>query len=169
LVENVQREDLSPLDQAMSIHRLLNQFNLTQDAVASRLGKAVPTIGNIVRLLNLPSDAQEALRDGQISEGHARAILALKEKPEKQTELLHLIIKNKWTVRQAEQFVVATRKGAQTDTAHQQLATTTPATEKLGQKLGVPVSIRRTAKGGKLEFAFKTNAELDKLIKQLNS
>lgn len=168
LVENVQREDLSPLDQAVSIHRLIHQFNLSQDTVAKRLGKATPTIGNIVRLLNLPAKAQEALRDGLISEGHARAVLALKDKPEKQTELLDLIIANKWTVRQAEQFVVATKKGAQSEVAHKQLATTTPATEKLGKRLGAPVTIRRTAKGGKLEIAFKTNKELDELIKVLN-
>ncbi len=168
LVENVQREDLSPLDQAVSIHRLVNQFNLSQETIAKRLGKAVPTIGNIIRLLNLPNDAQEALRDGQITEGHARAILALRDKPEKQTELLKLIIANKWTVRQAEQFVVATKKGAKSEKAHQQLATSTPATEKLGQALGAPVSIRRTAKGGKLEIAFKTNSELNSLIKRLN-
>lgn len=168
LVENVQREDLSPLDQALSIHRLLHQFNLSQDAVAARLGKAGPTIGNIVRLLNLPPDAKEALRDGRISEGHARAVLALKDQPDKQTELLKLIIANKWTVRQAEQFVVATRKGAQSEVAHKQLQTTTPATEKLGKKLGAPVTIRRTAKGGKLEIAFTSNTELDNLIKRLN-
>jgi ParB family chromosome partitioning protein len=168
LVENVQREDLSPLDQAMSIHRLLNQFNLAQDQVAKRLGKASSTVGNMVRLLNLPNDAQEALRDGNITEGHARAILAIKD-PAKQTELLQLIIKNKWTVRQAEQFVVATRKGAETERAHKQLATSTPATEKLGKKLGASVSIRRTAHGGKLEIAFKSNGELEKLIKRLGS
>ncbi|MEI7682956.1 MAG: ParB/RepB/Spo0J family partition protein [Candidatus Saccharibacteria bacterium] len=168
LVENVQREDLSPLDQAMSIHRLLNQFNLAQDQIAKRLGKANSTVGNMVRLLNLPADAQEALRDSRITEGHARAILAIKE-PAKQTELLQLIIANKWTVRQAEQFVVATRKGAQTEGAHKHLAKTTPATEKLGKRIGAPVSIRRTAKGGKLEIAFKSNSELEKLIKKLGS
>lgn len=168
LVENIQREDLSPLDQALSIHRLMNQFNLKQDEVAKRLGKASSTVGNIARLLNLPTNVQEALRDGRITEGHARAILALSADPQKQTELLELIIKNKWSVRQAEQFVVATRKGAASKTARQQLQTTTPATEKLGKKLGTPVSIRRTAKGGKLEIAFKTNKELDQLIAKLN-
>jgi ParB family chromosome partitioning protein len=168
LVENVQREDLSPLDQAMSIHRLLHQFNLAQDQIAKRLGKANSTVGNIIRLLNLPKDAQEALRDNQITEGHARAILAIKD-PAKQTELLELTIKNKWTVRQAEQFVIATKKGAQTEGAHKQLATTTPATEKLGKKLGAPVSIKRTANGGKLEIAFKSNGELEQLIKRLGS
>ncbi len=169
LVENVQREDLSPLDQALSIYRLINQFNLSLDTVAKRLGKAVPTVGNIVRLLNLPEDAQAALRDGIITEGHARAVLALKDKPDKQTELLNLIIANKWTVRQAEQFVVATRKGAQSESAKQQLATTTPATKKLSQRIGAPVSIRRTAKGGKLEIAFTSNKELDELVKKLSS
>ncbi|MEO5627861.1 MAG: ParB/RepB/Spo0J family partition protein [Candidatus Saccharimonadales bacterium] len=167
LVENVQREDLSPLDQAMSIHRLLNQFNLKQEVIAQRLGKANSTIGNILRLLNLPVNVQEALRDGLISEGHARAILGLGPNPEKQTEMLQLIIKNKWSVRQAEQFVVASRKGAASDKARKQLATTTPATEKLGKKLGAPVSIKRTAKGGKLEIAFKTNSQLEQLISKL--
>lgn len=168
LVENVQREDLSPLDQALSIHRLMHQFNLKQEEVAKRLGKASSTVGNMVRLLNLPANVQEALRDGQITEGHARSILALGDNPEKQTELLQLIIANKWSVRQAEQFVVASRKGAQSQTARKQLETTTPATEKLGKKLGTPVSIKRTAKGGKLEIAFKTNSELEQLISRLN-
>ncbi len=169
LVENVQREDLSPLDQAMSIYRLMNQFNLKQDEIARRLGKAAPTIGNIVRLLGLPEEAKEALRDGLITEGHARAVLALKDKPEKQQELLKLIIANKWTVRQAEQFVVATRRGAKSEGAHKQLATSTPATQKLSQRLGAPVSIKRTAKGGKLEIAFTSNGELEKLIKKLGT
>lgn len=166
LVENVQREDLSPLDQALSIHRLIHQFNLTNDKVAERLGKASSTVANIARLLNLPPDAQTALRQGKISEGHARAILAVRE-PDKQAELLQLILKNKWTVRQAEQFVVALRKGGKTEKAHKQLQTTTPATKKLSQKLGHQVTIKRTANGGKLEIAFKSNSDLDKLIKQL--
>lgn len=168
LVENVQREDLSPLDQAASIHRLLHQFNLKQEEIARRLGKAPSTIGNILRLTTLPTDAQQALRDGVISEGHARAILALKDFPDKQSELLKLITDNKWSVRQAEQFVVATRKGAQNSAvARQKVATTTPATEKLSQKIGAPVSIKRTAKGGKLEIGFKSDSDLDKLIKKL--
>lgn len=168
LVENVQREDLSPLDQAMSIHRLLNQFNMLQEDVAKRLGKGSSTIANIVRLLNLPDSAQLALRDGLITEGHARAILSLKDVA-KQEEMLQLILKNKWTVRQAEQFVVATKKGAESDKAHKQLKTSTPATEKLGKRLGAPVSIRRTANGGKLEIGFKSNDELEKLLKILST
>lgn len=169
LVENVQRVDLSPLEQAISIQRLHDQFNVAYDEVARRLGKAVSTITNTVRLLQLPVESQAALRAGEITEGHAKAILALKNLPQKQQELLSLIIKNNWSVRQAEQFVVATKKGAHsTKSAKKQLESTTPATQKLSKKLGTPVSIRRTAKGGKLEISFKNNTELDNLIRKLS-
>jgi ParB family chromosome partitioning protein len=168
LVENVQRVDLSPMEQAISIQRLHDQFSLAYDQIAKRLGKAPATISNTVRLIQLPPAAQEALRDGLISEGHARAILALKGLDQKQAELLDFIVKNKWTVRQAEQFVVATKRGAPSVDAKKQLHVTTPATQKLSQNLGAPVSIRRSAKGGKLEIAFKTNSDLDKLLKLLS-
>ncbi len=78
LVENVQRVDLSPLEQAVSIVRLRDQFSLTPKQIAGKLGKAETTVSNIVRLLQLPKEAVESLKSGQISEGHARAILALK-------------------------------------------------------------------------------------------
>src|SRR6266568_3503925 len=78
LVENVQRVDLSPLEQAVSIERLHEQFNLSYDDIAKRLGKANSTVNNTVRLLRLPEDARAALAEGRISEGHARGILALK-------------------------------------------------------------------------------------------
>lgn len=167
LVENVQRVDLSALDQALSIQRLHDQFSMTYDDIAHRLGKASTTVSNIVRLTQLPKAAGEALRDGLISEGHARSILALKNLPEKQAELLNFIVKNNWTVRQAEQFVVATKRGDQSSVARKQLHQTTPATEKLSKNLGTPVSIRRSAKGGKLEIAFKSNAELQELISRI--
>lgn len=167
LVENVQRVDLSPLEQAVSIQRLHDQFSLAYEQIAKRLGKAPATISNTVRLMQLPPTAQQALRDGLITEGHARAVLALKGLDQKQAELLDFILKNKWTVRQAEQFVVATKRGAPSVDAKKQLHVTTPATQKLSQNLGAPVSIRRSARGGKLEIAFKTDADLDKLLKQL--
>lgn len=168
LIENVQRSDLSPLDQAMAIQRLHDQFSVAYADIATRLGKAFSTVNNMVRLLELPENAQQALRDNLITEGHARAVVALKDNPEKQQELLQFIIKNGWTVRQAEQFVVATKKGGKTATkAKARTETTNPATEKLSQKIGAPVSIRRTAKGGKLEIAFKNDTELDKLMRKL--
>lgn len=169
LVENVQRVDLSPLEQALSIQRLHEQFSIAYADIAVRLGKAVATVMNTVRLLNLPADAQAALREGKITEGHARAILSLKDIPDKQTELLAFIMKNGWSVRQAEQFAIAAKKGNTTSQAAQkQVENTNPATEKLSKKLGIPVSIKRTARGGKLELGFKSNTELDSLIRKLN-
>ncbi len=88
LIENVQRVDLSPLEQAASIEGLHQQFNLPYDAIARRLGKAMSTVTNIVRLLHLPVDAAEALRQRKITEGHARAILSIKDFPDQQAELL---------------------------------------------------------------------------------
>lgn len=169
LVENVQRVDLSPLEQALSIKTLVDQFNMTIQDIAKQLGKAPPTVTNIVRLLGLPPAAQEALRDKLITEGHARAILAIKNYPEKQAELLQLIVKNHWTVRQAEQFAVAVKEGPQDGATAQKRAgsATTPATEKLSKNLGRPVSIRRLAKGGKLEIAFTSDNELEALINLL--
>lgn len=169
LIENVQREDLSPLDQAVSIQRLVSQFQLTLDDIAKRLGKAPSTVSNLARLTALPVAAQKALRAGTISEGHARAILALKQQPEKQQELLESIIKNHWTVRQAEAFVVATKKGAPSQTARQSTVSTTPQTKVLAKQLGVQVAIRRTAKGGRLELTFSNDQELENLIKRLQT
>ncbi len=168
LIENVQRVDLSPLEQAFSIQRLHEQFNLSYDTIAQRLGKANTTVANIVRLIGLPPAAQNALKDKHISEGHARAILALKD-PKLQTELLEQIIKNSWSVRQAERYVTAHKQGVKDQTrVNQRVQTSTPETEKLSQVLKTPVTIRRMAKGGKLEISFKTDAELSRIIEQIN-
>jgi len=168
LVENVQRVDLSPLEQALSIQRLREQFSLSSNDIAQRLGKAPSTVTNIERLLKLPAQAQEALRDGLISEGHARSILALATDEEKQAELLDFIVKNNWSVRQAEQFVVATKKGTHASTvAKKRVESTTPETEKLSQQLGRKISIKRTAKGGRLEIGFTTDEELESLTAAL--
>jgi ParB family transcriptional regulator, chromosome partitioning protein len=168
IVENVQRVDLSPLEQAVSIERLHQQFNMTYDAIAKRLGKAAPTVNNIVRLLHLPQDASKALREEKISEGHARAILSLKDMPEKQTELLKAIIRSGWSVRQAERFVVSVKEGYKDkQSTRQRMQTETPATKKLSKKIGTPVHIRRMAKGGKLEITFKNDQELEQVLKVL--
>lgn len=109
LVENVQRVDLSPLEQALSIVRLRDQFSLTPKQIAAKLGKAETTISNIVRLLQLPPEAIEAMQKNTITEGHARAILALKTDENLQKELLNKIITQKISVREAEQFVKENR------------------------------------------------------------
>lgn len=165
LIENVQRVDLSPLEQAASIEALRQQFSLSYDDIAQRLGKAISTISNIARLLNLPASAREALTKGEITEGHARAILSLKDDPERQEYLLKSIIEYGWNVRQAERFVTSVKQGVkETDEANKRVQTETPATQQLSKKLGTPVNIRRMAKGGKLEITFKTDEELDRII-----
>lgn len=168
LVENVQRVDLSALEQAVSIQRLHDQFSMTFDDIAKRLGKATTTVNNIVRLLQLPEEAKEALNTNVITEGHARAILALKHLPEKQAELLHSIQQYGWSVRKAEQFVTTYKEGLVSKSAmKQRMASTSEETIRLEKLLHSPVSIRRTAKGGRLEMQFSSEEELQRLLSLL--
>ncbi len=170
LVENVQRVDLSPLEQAASMERLHQQFSLTYDSIAKRLNKAISTINNMVRLLQLPPYAQEALQQQIITEGHARQLLSLKDHLDKQKELLNQIVKNHWSVRQAERFVTAFKAGtpdSSVKVVRVRMSSETLYTKKLSKKIAAPVSIRRMAHGGKLEIGFTDEANLENLIKQL--
>lgn len=168
MVENVQRVDLSPLEQAVTIQRLHELFNMSYETIAKRLNKAQSTVNNIVRLLQLPPSAQEALKTKQISEGHARSILALKDYPEQQEELLVLIQKHDWSVRQAEQFVVAAKAGEKnSNLAKKRTKATSPHTKKLSEVLGRAVSVTHMAKGGRLVIRFDTDDDLQKLIDEL--
>lgn len=170
LIENVQRVDLSPLEQAESIEYLHRQFGTSYTDIAKRLGKGNSTVVNIVRLMQLPDPAKDALRNGKISEGHARAVLALKGEPEQQVALLQHIIKQSWTVRQAEQFVVSVREGHHKEATSKppaRMQAETPATKRLSKRLQAPVFIRRTAKGGKLEVVFKSDDELEAILQLL--
>ncbi len=165
MVENIQRVDLSPLEQAATIGRLHELFHVSYEQIAKRLNKAESTVNNMVRLLQLPSSAQDALRSGKISEGHARSVLALKGFPQQQEELLLLIQKHGWSVRQAEQFVVATKSGSKTaEKAQKRTASSTPQTEQLSKVLNRPVSVTHMAKGGRLVIRFKTDEDLDDLV-----
>lgn len=169
LIENVQRVDLAPLDQAISIERLHQQFNFQYKVIAERLGKALPTIHNIVRLLQLPEKAKQALQDRAITEGHARAILALKEQPARQAELLSMILDKHWSVRQAEQFVTSHKQGDKTNqSVKTRLAAETPETKRLAKNLDTRVSLRRMAHGGRLEIHYKDDADLARLISHLS-
>jgi ParB family chromosome partitioning protein len=168
LIENVQRVDLRPLEQAVSIERLHEQFSQSYESIATRLGKAPSTINNIVRLLQLPEAARDALNQAKISEGHARSILALKQDTAQQAKLLALILAQDWSVRQAERYVTSLKAGvSESGTAQERVQTETPVTRALSKQLGTTVQIRRMAKGGKLELGFKTDAELDQLLDSL--
>jgi ParB family chromosome partitioning protein len=169
ILENVQRVDLSPLETAVSIERLHQQFNLNYGDIAKRLGKAETTVHNTVRLLQLPSDARDALSNGVISEGHARQVLALKDSPDAQSELLGLIVINGWSVRQAERYVTSLKAGVkEAGRAIERVSGDTPETERLSQRFGAKVRIHRTAKGGRLEIAFTSEDQLAKLLVELD-
>lgn len=169
LVENVQRVNLSPLEQAVSIEYLHEQFSLGYDVIAKRLGKSTSAVQNTARLVRLTDVSKQALAAKQITEGHARAILALKDAAS-QEKLLALIIKNGWSVRQAERYVVAQRDGASSATkAKAKVATTNTQTKKISQVLHSKVTIRRMAKGGKLEIGFSDDKDLQRITKLLES
>lgn len=171
LIENVQRVNLTPLDQAASIESLHQQFNLPYDSIARRLGKAMSTISNSVRLLSLPKDAQEALRNRSISEGHARAILSIKDYPQQQLQLLKSIIANKWSVRQAEAYANSVKTGQNQPKPAEKTENPAQAAmaKHLSDQIKAPVHLKRTAKGGRLEITFKNDQDLDRIIKQLGA
>lgn len=168
LIENLQRQDLNPLETATAYYKLQQQFNLTLDEIGKRVGgKAVSTISNILRLLGLPREAKEALVEGKISEGHARQILAIHEE-DVQKELLDLIIKNDWSVRKSEQFVVGYKEGKKNKaSAVAKVQTETPQTKALSQRLGAGVSVKNMAKGGRLVIEFKNEDDLERITGML--
>ncbi len=167
MIENIQRVDLSPLDQALSVYKLQQQFGLSLPQIAGRLGKAPSTLSNLTRLLQLPEAARQALADERITEGHARAILALKGQPQRQAELLELIIKNKWSVRQAEQFAVGAKKSPDSEAAMERATHQSEFTKSLSAKLRAPVKIRYRAEGGHLIIGFKDEDDLKRLADQI--
>lgn len=168
LLENVQRSDLTPIEQAVAIERLHNQFNQSYEQISQRLGKAYATVMNSIRLLNLPLAMQDSLAVGSITEGHARALLSLQKLPEAQTELFTQILSKGWSVRQAEQFAVAAKREPQSDkhkitenvenNSYRQLAKT------IETSLGTKVSLRHSAKGrGSLVISYKSEKELERI------
>lgn len=167
LVENVQREDLSPLEQAVSIARLHEQFNTSYEDIAKRLGKAHTTIVNIVRLLQLSDPSKEALINRQISEGHGRALLALKENAVEEQKLLEHIIKDGWSVRRAEQHVQQVKAG------QKQAATARPAQDYkqhiagLAKKFDTSVKIKEVDGRGKVEIHFDSHEQKELILKKL--
>lgn len=170
IVENIQRVDLSPLEQADAIKRLHELFNISLEDIAKKINKAPSTVANIMRLLALPPSAQDALKNGHITEGHARAVLSLKDHPEQQEQLLLLTQKNGWNVRQAEQFAVATKAGlGVAEKAEIRASDKTPATENLSKILHHDVTVKHMAKGGRLIIRFTHDDDLEKLINLLSS
>lgn len=169
LIENIQRVDLSPLEQALSVYRLQQQFSLALDDIAAKLGKAPSTVSNLSRLLQLPDEAKEALRTGKISEGHARAILALKGDESKQLELLRSIINNKLSVREAEQFVLKYKQDKNKKIQNDHNLNIDVIAEDIAKSLNAEVSIKTKKQGGQIVVQYKDNTQLANIVEQLIS
>jgi ParB family transcriptional regulator, chromosome partitioning protein len=169
LIENLQRAELNPIETATAYRKLIDQFNVNQEDIARRVGRDASTVANTLRLLGLPIEAKRAVVSGQITEGHARQILAVKGL-EKQLALLDLIIKNGWTVRQAETFARDFKRTQVTkERALSRTASTNPMTEDLGRWLGTKVSLQRTAKGGKLLIEYYSEEELKRIYEAIKA
>jgi ParB family chromosome partitioning protein len=171
LVENVQRVDLSPIEQAVSIVRLHDQFSMSFKEIARKLGKAETTISNIVRLLQLPEPALQALRENKISEGHARAILALRTDEKRQAELLNKIIVQGISVRQAESYVQASKlidrpKLAQKIKNPQTVLLLNKVNPKLAKKISVK---EKTESTGSITIKYSSTDELANYLNKLDN
>lgn len=168
LVENVQREDLDPLEAAEAYQRLAEQFHLSHEQIAERVGKSRVAVTNTMRLLKLPEAVKDALRQNQISEGHARALLALPT-PQAQIALLQTILQNDLNVRQTEELVRKySGKKPQTNRRKEVLPEISSLESQLRQALGTKVSISPRQKGGgTIIIHYYSDEELDTLLKRM--
>ena len=168
LVENVQRADLDPIEEALAYRQLVEEFGLTQERVAERVGKARATVANTMRLLDLHPDVQAAIADGRLSEGHGRALGGLGV--EGQAHVLRTVIDQGLSVRQAEELVRRLREPRP--------AATTPAAKRLEpdlerveddlrRRLGTKVSLSRSRKGGRIVIEYYSDEELGRLYERL--
>lgn len=173
LIENLQREDLNPMETATAYQKLRTQFNMTIEQIGQRVGgKSVGSVSNYMRLLQLPDFAKQAVADGTITEGHARQILALSSDETAQHDLLDHILKEGWSVRKAEQYVIGYRKGGELNekraVAVRSTRTETAFTKHLSERITLPV-IQKTmgGQGGQIIISYKTEEELKTLEKLL--
>ncbi|MFZ4632337.1 MAG: ParB/RepB/Spo0J family partition protein [Patescibacteria group bacterium] len=163
LIENLQREDLNPLETAYAYQRLIDEFNITQEEAAKKVGKARSSVANALRLLSLPIEVQEALSSGKITEAHAKYLLGL-EGAAKQISMLKKIMRQNLTVSETDKEIkrLGGTKAAKTkdyfDRAHE---------EELSEYLATKVELKRQGKGGKLIIDFYSEEELNELIKKI--
>lgn len=168
LIENVQRHDLNPMEEARAYKKMQNKFSMTQEDIAVRVGKSRSTIANSLRLLNLPIEIQRALMNEKITEGHAKTILAINN-PEKQRALYELILKENLNVRQTEGRVRDALGGGARRKTNNFDPELHSMQEKLAQSLGTKVEIKKSSKGGKIVIDFYSEEEFDSLLSNLTS
>lgn len=166
LVENLQRADLNPLEEAAAYRQLMDEFGLTQEQVAERVGKSRSAVANTVRLLSVAAAVQAALLEGKIAEGHGRAILRLPT-PEAQTAALRTIVKRGLSVRQTEELVRRLLGKKRVSEPRPPSPEIIMAQERLRQRLGTKVDISHTKKGGRIVIHYYSDEELHALLQRI--
>jgi len=167
LIENIQRENLNPIEEAKAYHRLAHEFNLTQDQVAQRTGKERSTVTNLLRLLKLPKEIQQLVLEDRLSMGHARALLSLENAGE-QRVLADKVLRNGWSVRQVEQTIAFQKnEPVRKEPKRRMDPNVKAATEKLERALGTRVRIVARGKSGRIEIEYYSPEELQRLYEYL--
>lgn len=167
LVENLQRSDLNPVEEALAYQALQEEFGLSQEDVAKRVGKARTTVTNALRLLNLPPPVLDLLRSGRLTAGQARPLLAL-GRPAEQAALAERAVRDGLSARELEQIAGAPRREAKpARPAPQQDVHSAAAAERLTQRLQTRVEIRRSRRGGVVQIHFASEEELMRLYDRL--
>ena len=181
LTENLQRSDLNPIEEAAAYGRLADAFGLSHEAIAMRLGRSRPAVTNAIRLLSLPASIQEAVVDGRLSAGHARAILAIRDDRGREA-LAREVMAAGLSVRQTERAIQDRDASSRQAPAGEPLPTATPARDRslspddeaiqraMEHALGLPVHLRRGARGaGQIVIDFVDESDLDALVRRLGS
>lgn len=166
LIENIQRQELNPIEEAQAYERLMKTFNLTQEQVAKKVGKSRPAVANTVRLLNLPAEVQRGVIEGKIMEGHARALLGLND-PEKIILMYKMVLEQNLNVRQVEYKVRELTTKRQIDSIAPDPKLLAMESELRG-KLGTQVKIRRQGQGGSITIEFFSEEELAEIIQKMS-
>lgn len=166
LIENIQREDLNPIEEAQAYRRLADEYRLTQDEIAESVGKDRSSIANFMRLLKLPREIRENLGAGALTMGHARALLAVADETA-QLRISREVISRSLSVRETEAIVKKAADPAPRPEEPRKDVHTRAAEEKLRFALGTRVRIVRRGKGGRIEIDFQNENELQRLYEQL--
>ena len=165
LIENIQREDLNPIEEAYAYHQLHEEFQLTQEEISKRVGKERSTVANFLRLMKLPDAVKKLLASGQLSMGHARAILAV-DTPKKQEQLAERVVKRNLNVRQTEMLAAEKSPKAEQPEKEKDVFTR-DAEERLAKTLRSRVEIDRKRRGGVIHIRFGSEDELIRLVEEL--
>ncbi len=169
LVENIQREDLNPIEEAEAYHHLITQLDLTQDQASARVGKSRSAVANFLRLRQLPDQIKASITDGTLSMGHARALLGA-ETPAQQLAAWRAVVSKKLSVRETENLVRRLKSEKKQPTVSinrsEQIHLTSLA-EDLSRHLGTKILIKKNGQKGKVEIEFYSNDDLERLIDRL--